>query len=139
LKRTSTAIVFILFFIFDLEYLIRVQNSEPLHAKINPTSCLFGSRFACAQTAIFSAHRAPKKRERHQLFFGLQLVSKEFQHPTIQTKIEQHFGGFFHQIKVRQPIGRLDSMQTKIRTIRRLDSVLHEAAQNFEVFSNIQD
>jgi hypothetical protein len=43
------------------------------------------------------------------LFFGLQLVSKifeEFQHPTIQTKIVQHFGGFFHRLKVRQPIGR---------------------------------
>jgi hypothetical protein len=51
-------------------------------------------------------------RERHQLFFGLRLVSKKLQHPTIQTKIEQHFGGFFHQIKVRQPIGRQDSMQT---------------------------
>jgi hypothetical protein len=61
-------------------------------------------------------------------------VSKEF-----QTKIEQHFGGFFHQIKVRQPIGRQDSMQTVIRTSRRLDSFLHEAAQNFEVFSNIQE
>jgi hypothetical protein len=33
------------------------------------------------------------------LFFGLQPVSKEFLHPAIQTKIEQHFGGFFHQIK----------------------------------------
>jgi hypothetical protein len=30
-----------------------------------------------------------------KLFFGLQLVSKEFQHPAIQTKIEQHFGRFF--------------------------------------------
>jgi len=40
---------------------------------------------------------------------------------------------------VRQPIGRLDSMQTVIRTSRRLDSVLHEVAQNFEVFSNIQN
>jgi hypothetical protein len=73
-------------------------------------------------------------RERHQLFFGLPLVSKEFQHPAIQTKIEQHFGGFFHQIKVRQPIGRKDSMQIVIRTSGRLDSFLHEAAQNFEVF-----
>jgi hypothetical protein len=36
-------IVGFLFFIFDLEYLIRVQSSEPLHAKMNPTSCLFGS------------------------------------------------------------------------------------------------
>jgi hypothetical protein len=33
--------------------------------------------------------------ERIQLFFGLWLVSKEFQHPAIQTKVEQHFGGFF--------------------------------------------
>jgi hypothetical protein len=71
-------------------------------------------------------------------FFGLQLVSKEFQHPAIQTKIEQHFSGFFHQIKVLQPIGRQDSMQTMIRTRRRLDSFLNEVAQNFKVFSNIQ-
>ncbi len=41
----------------------------------------FGSRSACAQTTIFS------------------------QPSGIQTKIEQHFGGFFHQIKERQPIG----------------------------------
>jgi hypothetical protein len=41
--------------------------------------------------------------EKHKLFFRLWLVSKEFQDPAIQTKIEQHFGGFFHQIKVRQP------------------------------------
>jgi hypothetical protein len=67
-------------------------------------------------------------RERHQLFFGLQLVIKEFQHPAIQTKIEQHFGGFFHQGKVRQPIGRQDDMQTVIQTSRRLDSFLHIAA-----------
>jgi hypothetical protein len=66
-------------------------------------------------------------------------MSKEFQHPAIQTKIEQHFGRYFHQIKVRQQIGRQDSMQTVIRTSRRLDSFLHEAAQNFEVFQNIQD
>jgi hypothetical protein len=50
----------------------------------------------------------------------------------IQTQIEQHFGGFFHQIKVRQLIRRQDSMQTVIRTSRRLDSFLHEAAQNFK-------
>jgi hypothetical protein len=94
--------------------LIRVKSSEPLHAKINPTSCLFGLRFACAQTAILSAKPRSKMRERHQLFVGLRLVSKEFKHPAIQTKIEQQFGGFFHQIKVRQPIGRQNSMQTVI-------------------------
>ncbi len=50
-------------------------------------------------------------RERHQLFFGLWLVSKELHHSAIQTKIVRHFGGFFHQITVRQQIGRHDSMQ----------------------------
>jgi hypothetical protein len=39
-------------------------------------------------------------------------VSKEFLHPANQTKIEQHFGGFFHQMKVCQALGRQDSMQT---------------------------
>jgi hypothetical protein len=81
----------------------------------------------CSNRDLFR-RPAPKMRETHQLFFGLQLVSKEFQHPAIQTKIEQHFEGFFH-----------DSMQTIIRTSRRLDSVLHEATQNFEVFSNIRE
>ncbi len=68
------------------------------------------------------------------MFFGLQLESEELQHSAIQAKIEQHFGGFFLQIKVCQPIGRKDSMQTVIRISRRLDLFLHEAAQNFEVF-----
>jgi hypothetical protein len=84
-------------------------------------------------------NRAPKMQERQQLFFGLWLVSEEFQHPAIQTNIVQSFGGFFHQIKVRQPIRRKDSIQTVIRTSRRLGSFLYEAAHNFEVFSNIQN
>jgi hypothetical protein len=117
--------------------LIRVQSFEPLYPKMNLTSCLFGSRFACAQTAIIPPNRAPKMRERHKLFFGLRLVSKEFQHLAIQTKIEQHFAGFFHQIKVRQQIGRQDSMQTVIRTSRRFDSFLHEATlKSFQIFKS---
>jgi hypothetical protein len=77
--------------------------------------------------------------ERHQLFFELQILSKEFQYPAVQTKIEQPFSGCFHQKKAHQPIGRQDFMRTMIRTSRRLESFLHEAAQNFEVFSNIQE
>ncbi len=74
------------------------------------------------------------------MFFGLRLASIELQQPAIQTQLEQHFGGFFHPIKVCQPIERqyMYSMQTVIRTSRTVDSFLHEAAQNFEVFSNIQ-
>jgi hypothetical protein len=82
----------------------------------------------------FSQNRALKMPERYQWFFGLRLVSKEFHPSAIQTKIELYFGGFFHQMKVCQPTGRQDFMQTVIRTSRRLDSFLHEAAQNFEVF-----
>jgi hypothetical protein len=62
----------------------------------------------------FPLNLAPKLWERHQLFFGLRLVSKEFQHPTIQTKIEQHFGRVFLQIKVCQPTEKQDFMQTVI-------------------------
>jgi hypothetical protein len=87
----------------------------------------------------FLQNRALKMRETYRLFFGLLLVSKEFHHSAIQNKIELQFGRFFHPMKVRQPIGRQDSMQTVIRTSRRLDSFLHEADQNFELFSNIQD
>jgi hypothetical protein len=39
LKRTLTAIGF-LFFYFTLEYLKRLESSEPVHAKNNPTTCL---------------------------------------------------------------------------------------------------
>jgi hypothetical protein len=77
-------------------------------------------------------------RERHQLFFGLRLAVKKFHHSATRTKIELHFGGFSHHMKVRQPIGRQHSVQTVNRTSRRLGSILHEAAQNFEVVSNIQ-
>jgi hypothetical protein len=48
-------------FYFNLEYLIRVQSSDPLHAKLNPASCLFGSQFACPQTAIVPAEPCSKK------------------------------------------------------------------------------
>jgi hypothetical protein len=110
--------------------LVGVQSSEPLHAKMNPTSCLFGSWFACAQTAIFSAEPCSKNAGETSVVLWITACKKRNQHPTIQT--------IFHQIKVSQPIGGLDSMQTVIRTSRRLDSCLHEAAQNFEVFSNIR-
>jgi hypothetical protein len=73
-------------------------------------------------------------RQRHQLSFGLRLESEELHHSAIRTKKELDFGGFFHQVSMRQPIGRQDSMQTVNRTSRRLDSFLHGAAQNFELY-----
>jgi hypothetical protein len=91
---------------------------------------LFGSRFACAQTAIFFAELCSKNAR--EISIVLWIAAHKY-------KIELHFGGFFHQMKVRQPIGRQDSMQTVIRTSRRLDLILHKAAQNIELLSNIQD
>jgi hypothetical protein len=86
----------------------------------------------------FLPNRAPKTRERYQLLCVLRLLSKEFHHSAIQTKTALHFGGFFHQMKVCQPIGRQDSKQTMIRTSRRLDSFLHEAAQNLKSFKKLK-
>jgi hypothetical protein len=131
LKRTSTATGFY-FFIFKFEYLLRVQSSEPLHAKwIQPPACLDHGLHVLKLRSF--PNRAPKMQARHQLFFGLRLVSKEFQHLAIQTKIEQHFGRFFHKIKVFQPIGR-HVYANRDRNKQEVGFVLHAAAQNFEVF-----
>ena len=43
------------------------------------------------------------------------------------------------KIRKTDKIIRLADIQTVIQTSRRLDSVLHEAAQKFELLSNIQD
>jgi hypothetical protein len=68
------------FFDFSLLNIFGTQSSEQLQKK-NPTSCMFGSPFACARIFFSPRNRASKMRERHQLFFGLRLlVSKEFRH-----------------------------------------------------------
>jgi hypothetical protein len=60
--------------------------------------------------------------ESQQVFFELRLVIRileELQHPAMTAPSKpkvQPFGGFFHQIKVRQPIGRKDFIQTVIRS-----------------------
>jgi hypothetical protein len=125
---------------FDLDYLRRDQSFEPLHTKmpliillVGITGCMATNRNLFRRTVLYKCGRVNK------LFMGLRLVSKEFHHSAIQTKIEENFGGFFHQRKVRQSIGRKDSKQTLIPTSRRLHSFLYEAAQNFDLFSNIQD
>jgi hypothetical protein len=65
--------------------------------------------------------------ESQQFFFGLWLVSRifeEFQHPAIETKKVQHFGGFFHEIKVHQPLESKDSTQAVCQR-RRLEAFLY--------------
>jgi hypothetical protein len=50
-------------------------------------------------TNLFSAKPCSKNGGESTIVLELLLVSKEFHHSAIQTKIEQNFGGFFHQIK----------------------------------------
>jgi hypothetical protein len=78
-----------LFFIFGLDYLIRVRSSESLHAKMNPTSYLFGSRFACAQTAIFSAelHQKCGRYINYSVDCGLWVKNSNIP----QSNIDRHF------------------------------------------------
>jgi hypothetical protein len=118
----------------------RVQRSEPLNTKnaSNPPDCLDHVLYT-HKLQSFLPNRAPKMQERQQLFFGLRLVSEEFQHHEIQTKIVQSFGGFFHQIKVQANRKKgfytnLDPNKQEVGFI-----FMYEAAQNFEVLSNIQN
>jgi hypothetical protein len=83
---------------------------------MNLTSYLFVSRFACAQTAFFSAK--PCSKNAGETSIVLWITAREERIPTSRNPNQNRaeFGGFFHQLKVRQPIGRQDSMQTVIRT-----------------------
>jgi hypothetical protein len=74
-----------LFFIFDLEYLRRDKISEPLHTKMNPTSCMLGRQFVknpfflLAVTIFF----VEKIRQSAALFwFGLRIVVFFFKYST---------------------------------------------------------
>jgi hypothetical protein len=53
---------------------------------IEPSTCLDHGLYVLKLRSI-PLNCALEMRERHQLFFGLWLVSKEFQHAAIQTKI----------------------------------------------------
>jgi hypothetical protein len=67
------------------------------------------------------------------LDFGLQVKNSSFRNLNLNR------AALWRIFSVRQPIGKQGFMQTVNRTSRRLDSFLHEAAQNFELLSNIQD
>jgi hypothetical protein len=56
----------------------------------------------------------------------------------LRRRLAQHFGGFFHQIKERQQIGREDSIQAVCRRMRRLEGFLYEAGTNSELHKNVE-
>jgi hypothetical protein len=78
LKRTSTAIGF-LFLNFSFEYLKILKISEPLHAKMNPTSCLFGDGLHRILSSYWLAHFYLMKKSAKGLhYFGLDCGMLDF-------------------------------------------------------------
>ncbi len=79
--------------------------------------------------------------ESQLLVFGFRLVSRIFQHPDFQTKIEQPFGGFFQQIKVRQPRknGFYKNRDPNKQEVGFFFCMKGLRSQNVEVFSDIQN
>jgi hypothetical protein len=75
--------------------------------------------------------------DRHQLFFGLRLAGKKFIIPQPEPKQSCTLADFFSAPANRKTGSYANREPNK--QDRRLDSFLHEAAQNFELLSNIQD
>jgi hypothetical protein len=79
-----------------------------------------------------------KKSAKVLLYFGLECgMAKLFTHE-LQSKEQLMSLPHFWSL-VRRKKSRFEHMQTGIQTSRRLDSFLHEAAQNFELLSNIKE
>jgi hypothetical protein len=89
-----------------LNYFIQKPSNPP-----NPSAdWLYGNK-----PQSFPSNWASKMWESQQLFFGGWLASRifeKFQHPVIQAKRVQHFGRFFHQIKMRDASQLEDNFYT---------------------------
>ncbi len=87
----------------------------------------------CSQCHTLFQRTGPQKTlESIQFSFGRRLVCRildEIKQPAVQTKGVQHFGVFFHQIKVCQRIGRKDHLHAACRRMRRLEAFLYLAGQ----------
>jgi hypothetical protein len=111
-------------FNFTLQYFKILQSCEPLYAKMNSTSCLFtwSPVFQLAGAFLYDEIIRQKCCSILVWIAGYEPESKE------QLK---HFWS-----TVRRKRSGFEHMQTMIKKSRRLDSFLHEAAQNFELLSN---
>jgi hypothetical protein len=127
-----------LFFILELEYMRRVHSSEPLHAKINPTSYLFGSRFACLKPRSFPPNCAPKMQERQQLFLD---HSSWVKNSNIQNPNQNRatLWRIFSSKKSAPANRKTGFYANRDQNKQKVGFILNEAAQNFEVLSNIQE
>jgi hypothetical protein len=67
-------------FNFNLEFLKRLQSSEPIHTKMHPILLIVGIT-GCMVTNrnLFPPNRSPKMRESQQLVIGLRLARRIFE------------------------------------------------------------
>jgi hypothetical protein len=91
-----------------LEYLKKLQSSEPLHAKMNPTSCLLGSRFA--QNPVFLVAGAlqvdEKIRQSAALsWFGLRDVGILYSLEVVQRTIDVSPAFLEHGLLEKNAVG----------------------------------
>ncbi len=114
--------------------------AAPYKNASNPRTCwnhgLYGHKLQS-----FSSRRVSKNAEKSTIVLWITACEKYIWRNPTSCNPTQNRAFLWHILsskKVRQPIGRKDSIQTVILTSRRLDSFLYEAAQNFEVFPNIQ-
>ncbi len=68
--------------------------------------CRAFDRLACVDAHLWVTGCIGTNRNLFQRTLLVSRMFEENQQPAIQTKLEQPFGGFFQQIKVRQPIGK---------------------------------
>ncbi len=96
--------IFVFLFWSWILYMIRVQSSEPLHAKMNQTSCLFGSWLH----VLKPLNRTPKMRERYQLFFGLRLIRiPTFCNPNKSAPANRKTGFYVNRDPNKQEVGSI--------------------------------
>jgi hypothetical protein len=107
------------------------------------SSCLFGSRFACAQPAIFFAK--PYSINAGETLNVLWIAARRYKIPSFRNP-NQNRGDLWRifSSNVSAPANRKTGFYANrepniLQTSRRLDPFSHEAAQNFELLSNIQD
>jgi hypothetical protein len=115
----------------------RLQSSEPLHTTLNPTSCLYRILSSCWLVNFYLMKKSAKVLH----YFGLDCGMLEFfKYSTYEPESKEQLltlPRFCSTVWWKR--SRFVHIQTVIRKSRRFDSLLCEAAQNFEVFSNIQN
>ncbi len=122
----------------------RVQSSEPLHTKMNPISCWDHGLYRILSSYSLSHFYLLKKSAKVHLYFGLACgLLVFFKYSTLQAIIPRTIvESLAFCSTVRRKRSRFVHIQAVIptrRMIRGIFGFLCEAAQNFELFSNVQD